>query len=158
MLDTVRLFVVAVLGSLYSYLEPIYNPMIVLAFVFFADIVAGILVDLVRNNDRLRIKKFLIAVAFLALYFCIIASTYLIGEHMGDTNEALFVVKTLTYVFSYFYVSNTFRNMRVLMPDNKPIAFLDYWLGLQIVKRLPELASFLKLGDDNKPNNDGNLN
>ena len=146
MLDSLKVLIVAVLGSLYSYLEPIYNPMKVLAIVFFADILAGVLVDLIRNNDRIRIKKFLIAVAFLALYFSIIASTYVIGEHMGDTNEALIIVKTLTYVFSYFYVSNTLRNFRLLAPENKPIAFLDYWLGLQVVKRLPDLAKYLGLG------------
>ena len=147
MLDTIKVTIVAILGSIYSYLEPIYNPMKVLAFVFFADIVAGILVDLIQNNDRIRIKKLLIAVAFLALYFCIIASTYVIGEHLGDVNEALFIVKTLTYVFSYFYISNTLRNIKVLAPNNKPIAFLDYFLGLQIVKRLPDLASFLGIKD-----------
>lgn len=148
MWDTFKIIMVAALGSLYSYLEPIYDPMKVLAFVFLADIVAGVLVDLIRNNDRIRIKKFLIAVAFLALYFSIIASTYIIGEHMGDKSEALLVVKTLTYVFSYFYVSNTFRNLKVLAPNNKQIAFLDYWLGLQIVKRLPNLAKYLGLGKD----------
>nr|DAE47093.1 MAG TPA: hypothetical protein [Caudoviricetes sp.] len=154
MLDTFRIFIVAVIGSLYSYLEPIYNPMKVLAIVFFADIIAGVLVDLIRNNDRIRIKKFLIAVAFLSLYFSIIASTFVIGEHMGDIDEALFIVKTLTYVFSYFYVSNTFRNVRVLIPDNKPIAFLDHWLGLQVVKRLPELAKYLGLGKEKEVSNE----
>ena len=145
MWDTFKIILAAVIGSLYSYLEPVYNPMKVLAFVFFADIFAGVLVDLIRNNDRIRIKKFLVAVAFLTLYFTTIASTYVIGEHMGDIDEALFIVKTLTYVFSYFYVSNTFRNLKVLAPDNKPIAFLDYWLGLQVVKRLPDLAKYLGL-------------
>lgn len=154
MWDTLKIILVATIGSLYSYLEPIYNPMKVLAIVFFADIAAGVLVDLIRNNDRIRIKKFLIAVAFLALYFSIIASTYVIGEHMGDINEALFIVKTLTYVFSYFYVSNTLRNLRVLTPDNKQIAFLDYWLGLQVVKRLPDLAKYLGLGKDKEVNNE----
>lgn len=146
MWDTFKIIVVAIIGGLYSYLEPIYNPMKVLAIVFFADIVAGVLVDLIKNNDRIRIKKFLIAVAFLALYFSIIASTYIIGEHMGDTQEALLIVKTLTYVFSYFYVSNTFRNVKILAPNNRPIAFIDYWLGLQVVKRLPSLAEYLGLG------------
>ncbi|NDW19819.1 hypothetical protein D0T53_13005 [Dysgonomonas sp. 216] len=152
MLDTIKIILVAALGSLYSYLEPIYNPMKVLAIVFCADIVAGVLVDLIKNNDRIRIKKFLIAVAFLALYFSIIASTYVVGEHMGDIEEALLIVKTLTYIFSYFYISNTIRNLRLLAPQNKQIAFLDYWLGLQIVKRLPDLANFLGLSHKKQDN------
>lgn len=99
MLDAFRIFIVAVFGSLLSYLQPVVDPMKVLAFVFGADILAGVLVDLIVHNDRIRIKKFLLAVAFLALYFTIIASTYVIGEHMGDADEALLIVKTLLMYF-----------------------------------------------------------
>lgn len=152
MWDGVKLSVTTALGGLVTYLEPVYNPMFVLGYVFVADIIAGILVDLINNNDRLRIKKLLIALAFLALYSVVIASTFVIGEKMKDVEEALFIVKTLTYVFSYFYVSNTIRNLRELAPDNKPLAFLDYWLGLQVIKRLPELANYLGITDKKKDN------
>ncbi|MDH6355483.1 hypothetical protein M2132_001826 [Dysgonomonas sp. PH5-45] len=138
------------MGGLITYLKPVYDPMVVLGYVFFIDIAAGILVDLIRNDDRLRIRKLLIALAFLALYFTIIASTYIIGEHLGDADESLYIVKTLTYTFTYFYVSNTIRNLRLLAPNNKPLAFLDYWLGLQVIKRLPDLAKFLGITNKQK--------
>lgn len=153
MWDTIKILITTALGGLVTYLEPIYNPIQVLGYVFFADIIAGVLVDIIRNNDRIRIRKFLISVAFLALYFWIIASTYFIGERMGDAEQAFFIVKTLTYTFTYFYASNFFRNMKLLAPNNKPIAFIDYFLGLQVVKRLPELAHFLGIS---KNKNNGN--
>ena len=153
MWDIIKITITTALGSLITYLEPIYNPMFVLGYVFIADIIAGILVDLIKNDDRIRIKKFMIALAFLALYFVIIASTFIIGEKMGDIEEALFIVKTLTYTFTYFYVSNTIRNLKVLVPNNKPVSFLDYWLGLQVIKRLPELAAYLGMTNKNKDGN-----
>jgi hypothetical protein len=64
---------------------------------------------------------------------------------MGDADEALYFVKILTYVFSYCYFSNILRNMKQLAPGNRAIAFLDYFIGLQIVKRLPEVADFFGL-------------
>lgn len=143
MWDAVKIIITTVFGGLITYLEPIYNPMQVLAYVFFADIIAGVLVDIIRNDDRIRIKKVLVSLAFLALYFFVIASTFFIGERMGDKEESLFIVKTLTYTFTYFYISNFFRNLKLLAPNNKPIAFIDYWLGLQVIKRLPELAKYL---------------
>ena len=153
MIDAIKISLAAILGGIYSYFEPVHNPMIVLAIVFTGDIFAGILVDIIVNDDRIRIKKFLLAVAFLALYSVIIASVFVIGKLMGDMDEALVIVKSLTYVFALFYTSNFFRNLKILAPNNKPIAFLAYILSLHIVKKVPELAKFLGL-TTSKINND----
>lgn len=147
--DAIKLAITTALGGLITYLKPVYEPMFVLAYVFILDIIVGILVDLIKNNDRIRIKKLLIAFTFLTLYVVVLASTFVIGDKMGDQEEAFFIIKTLTYSFTYFYVSNIFRNLRKLAPNNKPIAFIDYWLGLQVVKRLPELAKYLGISNKN---------
>jgi hypothetical protein len=145
MWDIVKTSIVSLCAAIWTYLEPLYNPMFVLGYLFVLDIFFGILVDLFKNKDRIRLKKFLIAVAFLAMYLLIIASVFVIGEHQNDKDEALYFIKVLTYVFIYFYMANIIKNMRQLFPNSKPIAFLDYFLGLQVVKRLPELAQFLGL-------------
>jgi hypothetical protein len=150
MFDAIKILVVGILGGLISYLNPLYNPMQVLGFVFVLDVLFGILVDIIVENDRIRIKKFLISVAFLTMYFLIIASTYFIGERMDDAEEALSIVKVLTYSFTYFYIANIIRNMRILAPNSKPLAFLDYFIGLRVVRHLPDLARFLKLTKKDK--------
>jgi hypothetical protein len=153
MWDTIKIIATSIIGGIITYLEPIYNPVTVLGFIFVLDIVFGILTDLIRNDDRIRPKKFLIAVSFLAMYLVIIASTYVIGERMGDATEALYFVKIFTYVFAYCYASNILRNMKELAPGSKAIAFLDYFVGLQIVKRLPEVAGFFELTKKQKNEN-----
>ena len=54
MIDTFKIIVIAILGCIYSCLEPVYNPMKVLAFVFFY-LWYGIewLVRLIQYRDRL---------------------------------------------------------------------------------------------------------
>lgn len=151
-MDAIKLSVITLISALLAYLQPIYAPVMVLTIVFLGDIVAGIAVDLAVNKDRIRIKKILFALLFVALYVSIIANTFIIGDHMGDQDESLKIVKMLTYVFAYFYVSNTLRNLCILFPNNKPLAFLYYWLGLQVVKRLPDLAKYLGLGTQRKEN------
>lgn len=153
-MDGIKLIITTALSALLAYLEPIYPPVIVLALVFAGDMMAGIAVDLLINRDRIRIKKIIFALLFVALYASIIANTFIIGDHMGDVSEALLLVKTLTYVFAYFYVSNTLRNFCLLFPNNKPLAFLYYWLGLQVVKRLPDLARYLNLGTKKNKDNE----
>ena len=154
MWDSVKIFITGIFGAIITYLAPIYNPIMILGATFVLDIIFGILVDMIVNDDRIRIKKFLISIVFLAMYFIVIATTFFIGERMDDLDETLYIVKILTYVFAYFYGSNVIRNMRQLAPSSKPLEFLDYFLGLQIIKRLPELAKFLKLSSDKKYNND----
>jgi len=149
-MDIIKLLTAGIAGGIMVYLKPLYSPMEVLGFVFVLDIVFGLLVDLIVNGDRLRIRKFLVALAFLTMYFLIITTTYVVGEKMDDVVEALSIVKILTYCFSYFYISNILRNMRLLAPNSRPIAFLDYFIGLQIIKRLPELAQFLRLNKNNR--------
>ena len=58
--------------------------------------------------------------------------------------EALFIVKTLTYVFTAVYVANFLRNMKVLAPNNKAIAILEYLFGLHILKKMPEFLGLTK--------------
>lgn len=157
MWDALKIIFTTAFGCLITFLEPVYNPIMVLAYVFVADIFFGIMVDLIINDDRLRLKKFILSVAFLALYTSIIASTYVIGKLMGDEKEALYLVKSLTYVFILFYVSNTFRNLKLLFPHNKPIAFLYYIFGLQILKKLPLLAKFLGLTPDKEDKKNNNI-
>ena len=149
-MDALKLFIMTFISAILAYLQPIYAPLLVLGIVFFGDIAAGVAVDLVVNKDRIRIKKILFAMLFVALYASIIANTFIISDHMGDRIEGLAVVKMLTYVFAYFYASNILRNLCTLFPDNKPFAFLYYWLGLQVVKRLPDLARYLGLGTPKK--------
>ena len=155
MWDSIKIFFSGLFGAIVTYLAPIYNPITILGVTFVLDIIFGVLVDIIVNDDRIRIKKFLISIVFLAMYFIVIATTYFIGERMNDLDETLYIVKILTYVFAYFYGSNVIRNMRQLAPGSKPLAFLDYFLGLQVIKRLPELAKFLKLSSDKKHNDDG---
>ncbi|MDH6304598.1 hypothetical protein M2459_001333 [Parabacteroides sp. PF5-5] len=153
MWDLIKITVAGMIGSIINYLQPVYNPIIVLGYMFVLDIFFGILTDIIRNNDRLRLRKLLLSVAFLALYLLIIASAFFIGERMDDLDEALYIVKVLTYVFIYFYTSNILRNLHELAPGNNIIAFLDYFLGLQMIKKLPEVAEYLGITKKNKNEN-----
>ena len=127
-----------------SYLQPVHNAMLVLIFMFLADMAFGILTDLFVNRKRFNPKKFMLAFFYVAIYLSIVSSIYVIGEHMGDVEESLFVVKTITYVFIYFYMTNTFRNLKTMFPNNKPIVFLEFVLCLEFTKRIPGLDEFLK--------------
>jgi hypothetical protein len=129
--------------------------MVVLLITFAADMLFGILADIIVNNKQLNAKKFLAAFAYLAMYLFIITMVYVVGERMGDETEALFVDKMITYVFAYFYLANILKNARLLFPGNRQIKFLDFLIGLEFTKKIPSLGEFLekeKQETDNKFN------
>ena len=150
MFDFIKIMISIVVSSIIAYLQPVFNPMMAILIIFFWDIVFGILVDILKNNERIRMRKLLISFAFLSLYFIIISTTYIIGFLQDDELEVLYIVKWLTYVFIYFYGSNCLRNLHLLAPNNKTIAFLDYVFGLEMLKKIPQLAAFQKKNEDVK--------
>ncbi len=142
-MDALKILFATLLSGIIAYLQPVHNAIIVLMFVFVGDIVFGIIEDFIVSKNKFNPKKFMLAFVYVALYTSIVAGVYVIGERMGDMEESIYVVKTLTYVFVYFYVSNSVRNLRKIFPNSKILAFLDFFLGLEFMQRIPALSAFM---------------
>jgi hypothetical protein len=142
-MDTVKIIGAFIIGGFLSSLQPLHGAMLVLSGLFFADVVLGIVTDLCINKNRFRTKKFIVAFAYLGIYLSIIASVFIIGLAMKDTDGALFIDKTLTYIFIYFYSANILGNLKQLFPQNRPIALLEYILHLEFIKRFQWLSDYL---------------
>ncbi|NDW10138.1 hypothetical protein [Dysgonomonas sp. 520] len=152
-MDAIKILFLTIVSAIVAFLEPVKNPVIVLFMVFLGDFFFGLMSDLFVNNDRIRLKKALFALLFLFLYNSVIVLTFIIGFLMGDMDEAMFIVKTLTYVFTSFYIANTLRNICLLFPDNRAFAFLYYIFGLQVLKKMPVLYNYI-FGKKNEDTNE----
>jgi len=150
MMDSLRLTIVTVLSGFFAYMEPIQRAMFVLLFIFISDMLIAIFTDIAINRNRFNPKKFLTAFFYVAIYLCIIGGIYIVGERMEDTEPALFIDKIITYIFIYFYVINIFKNLRTIAPDNKPIAFIEYTIGLEFMKRIPNLDEWMRRESEGK--------
>lgn len=127
--------------GLIAFLTPVHNAMLVLGLVFIADLFFGIITDVIRNNTQFSFKKFVFAAAVFLLYLSIIAAIHTVGWFMKDHDAALYVVKTVTYMFAYFLIKNSLKNLRELLPNNEAIAFLDNMLGFEFTKRFGQYFS-----------------
>jgi len=144
MYDAIKLTIITATSALLAYLQPVHNAMLVLFSIFLIDMGIGIATDLMINKNRLSKKKFMFAFKSFMIYAAIIASIYVVGEKMGDLDEALFIDKWITYAFIYFYIANSFNNLRKLFPQRRAIEFLDFVIGLEFMKRIPAIGEFLK--------------
>ncbi len=143
-MDSIKLIIAGIISSIIAYLQPVHNAIFVLAGLVVIDLILGIYTDININKTRFNFKKAMFACFYAAIYASIIASTFVIGERMGDKDESLLVVKTLTYVFIFFYISNINKNLKRILPHSRIIAFLDFFVGLKFMERIPELGKFLE--------------
>jgi len=111
--------------------------------------ICGIAADLLVNKGSdgkmigFKGKKFALSFASAAVYLSIMIGVYAVGEHMDDINESLFLDKIITYVFIFFYIGDILKNLKLLLPNSMPIAFLEFFFRLEFVKKIPHLEKFL---------------
>lgn len=148
--DILKTFIATCLSSIFAFLTPVQNTMSLLLIVALADILVGIVADLRVHDIGFRFRKFFFALVCAAVYLFIVVMIYTVGWFQQDVQEALLVVKSITYVMTYFYGTNILRNLKLLLPGNRTIAFLYHMLGLEFTRRFPALESFLN-HDKEKP-------
>ena len=141
--DTIRLFFATIASILLASAHAVHYAITVLLVLFFIDMAACILTVLFVYKKRINAKEFLFSFIYVAIYISIITGIHFVGERMDDELESLFIVKMITYVFVYFYGVNILSNLRIMFPENRAIKFLDYYFGLQFMKYLPTLGTFL---------------
>lgn len=148
-MDALKTAIATFISGIMAYMGPVQNAMFVLIIVFVIDIFFGVAAGVAVQGERFRFRKFILAAVYLLIYLGIVAVVYTIGEQMGDEEPALFIVKTVTYLFIYFYGANILKNLHLLFPANRAIKALDHILGLEFTKRLPWLEGFLQKEKEN---------
>ena len=144
MFDAVKIGIAAFFSALIAYLQPVVVPITILLHLYIGAVALGVIADWRVNNKGMSFKKLCISLCIFAAYCIILVGVYTIGNELGDREEALVVIKTLTYVLIYFYGASILKNLHNIFPHDKALSFLDYWFGLEFTKRIPGLGGFLK--------------
>lgn len=131
---------VSAFSSLVAIVTPTKGFILALVVMFAFNIFCGMRADgisIVRCRN-FKLKKFRGALAELLLYLLIIETLQLTLVVCGDTDAALLVVKSLTYVFIYVYASNAFRNLIIAYPKNAALRIVYHLIRLEFLRMLPE--------------------
>lgn len=133
-----------------------YHDALLTLFVgFMFNILMGIGADVNILKHRFDMKKALQGLKLLLFYFTIIifVSIALAHEYAdeGDT-----IIRWLTYIVGYFYITNIFRNARIIFPKNKSVEFIYLFLSTEVILKLKEYLGFRNL--EKKEDEDGQEN
>ena len=126
------------------YFLPIQGLIEGLVFAFFVSFAFGIVTGIMKQGEKVHIKKAFHAFSELATYLVIIASLFVIGERMKGSDWLYEIMSAITWGMIYFYVANWTKNMKRLFPNSKGVAFLNFVMGLEFIKKIPYLSDFIR--------------
>ncbi len=107
--------------------QPLSVALLVLMAVWTINIFVGLAADKNIGKD-FDFKKFFSAAKQLGFIFAILFVISLATTGYGESGIAFTIAKWGTWIVSYFYVTNVFRNASQLWPNNKGIGFIYSFL------------------------------
>ena len=138
-IDQLRVICVALFSMMASYLTSTKVCVLVL-FVFFSfNIFCGMRADgvsIIRCRN-FSFSKFKNALCEFLIYLVLIWIIAVTMSAMGDAAEALVVIKTMTYVFSYVYVQNAFKNLIHAYPKNVAFRVIYHLIRFEFKRAMP---------------------
>jgi len=143
-LKSVWIVFVGVVLTMINYFEPVVNMIVAITIIFVCDIVFGIVAGKKLNKEHVSFKKGMSAIKVFGVYIFVITLLYAIGKLMSDSTMMLYVVKTVSWVTIYFYVTNLTKNLRRLNPKSQCIKFIYWFLSVEFLDNIPSLKKFLE--------------
>ncbi len=138
-LDQFRVTMVSVFSSLLAYITPTKGFLIALIIMFAFNIWCGMRADgvVIVRCKNFSWGKFKNAVAELLLYLVIVELVFVFMNSVGDGESSLVVIKTITYVFSYVYLQNAFKNLIIAYPKNKSFRIIYHLIRFEFKRAMP---------------------
>ena len=152
-MDSLRVIAATLIANVAGLLLPIRNEMYGLVLLFAVNFLMGMLAD-VCNRREWRFKKALKFFRDAAVYFCMVASIYLLGHFKGEEVAAAHCVSFMIYVAIYFYGTNILRNARMITDERSTLFavldFLYYLLSLRVLEQCGSLKGYFENGKNGK--------
>lgn len=137
--EQTRMVFATMLSSVAAVISPIQGLFTMLLIMFGFNIFCGMRADGVSiiRCRRFSFSKFKNAAFEILLYISIISVLYFSMERAGDKEEGIIVSKILSYIFSYVYLQNSFKNLVRAYPKNRAYRMIYHFIRFEFAKMLP---------------------
>ena len=139
-LEQIRWIVVSVISTLLSFFTPTSQFLLSLIIMFSFNIWCGMRADgvAIRRCKNFSMKKFVKSLVELILYIVIILLVFTVMRLCGDEGSSLIAIKSLTYVFMYVYLQNSFKNLIQAYPDVMALHIIYHVIRLEFQRAMPQ--------------------
>ena len=128
--------------ALASVLTPVENTLKLLFIAFIFNIATGIITDVHVNKAKFQLKKAFNAITQLMFYVACVVFLDYGARLLSAPGIGITAVKWLTYVVVYFYLTNIFKNARLVYPKNPALNFIYELLSTEIFDRLKNMVGY----------------
>lgn len=127
----------------FGWLMPTKGFVLALVLMFAFNCFCGMRADGVSISrcKNFSFSKFKNALVEILLYLVIIEMVFAIMTSCGDSKAALVTAKSMTYVFIYVYLQNSFKNLVKAYPRKMALRVIYHLLRFEFTRALP---SYLK--------------
>lgn len=141
--ENIRLVATSCLSYAFGWLMPTRGFVLALVLTFAFNCWAGMRADgvTITRCRNFSFGKFKNALVEILLYLIIIEMVFTIMASCGDKQAALVTAKSITYVFIYVYVQNSFKNLVKAYPRKMALRVIYHLLRFEFTRALP---SYLK--------------
>lgn len=141
--ENIRLIVTSCMSYAFGFLMPTKGFVLALVIVFAFNCWAGMRADgvAITRCSNFSFGKFKNALVEILLYLIIIEMVFTIMASCGDNKAALVTAKSMTYVFIYVYLQNSFKNLVKAYPRKMALRIIYHVLRFEFTRALP---SYLK--------------
>ena len=142
-IENIRLVATSCLSYVFGWLMPTKGFVLALVLTFAFNCFAGMRADgvTITRCRNFSFGKFKNALVEILLYLIIIEMVFTIMASCGDKQAALVTAKSITYVFIYVYVQNSFKNLVKAYPKKMALRVIYHLLRFEFARALP---SYLK--------------
>lgn len=139
-IESGRILVVTSISCIAAYFDSTKTFILALMIAFAVNIYAGMLADDVSIKRRKNFKKKKFADSLKELFY-ITGTTYFIKalmDLMHFNERSVYTVQILICLALYFYVRNSFRNLKKANPESLWIRTVYHLISFQFAKAMPE--------------------
>ena len=112
---------------------------IALAFGFMLNFFIGMNADRIKHGKEFSLRKATEGIKLFMFYVIIVFFVFAILYNKQEfAND---VVNWLTYIVSYFYLTNIFRNAKTCFPESRSIDFIYKFLSTEVFAGMKQLLS-----------------
>ena len=142
-IENIRLVATSCLSYAFGWLMPTKGFVLALVLMFAFNCWAGMRTDgvSIARCKNFSFSKFKNALVEILLYLVIIEMVFAIMTSCGDSKAALVTAKSVTYVFIYVYLQNSFKNLVKAYPKKMALRVIYHLLRFEFTRALP---SYLK--------------
>lgn len=142
-IENIRLVATSCLSYAFGWLMPTKGFVLALVLTFAFNCWAGMRADgvSIAKCRNFSMGKFKNALVEILLYLVIIEMVFAIMTSCGDKQAALVTAKSVTYVFIYVYLQNSFKNLVKAYPRKMALRVIYHLLRFEFTRALP---SYLK--------------